>query len=147
MPRPHARPLHSGWPCGIQLGFSAHCNARQGYARRPLRDMGRAAGYASERRGPPMTESTTRRLIEAMLNSRKVNPDTRSELEEYLGDIVRGELHPDDARYVAALARRLGFDDAGTAAEAGGVPDADHMGGAPGRGPHRPIREERRRGR
>src|SRR3546814_12400087 len=74
-----------------------------------------------------MTESTTRRLIEAMLNSRKVNPDTRSELEEYLGDIVRGELHPDDARYVAALARRLGFDDVGTAAEAGAVPDADEM--------------------
>src|SRR3546814_757590 len=88
MPRPHARPLHSGWPCAIQLGFSAHWNSRQGYARRPFRDMVRAAGYASERRVPPMTESTTRRLIEAMLNSRKVNPDTRSELEEYLGDIV-----------------------------------------------------------
>ena len=71
-----------------------------------------------------MTESTTHRLIEAMLNSRKINSDTRSELEEYLGDVMRSELHPDDARYVAALARRLGFDDAGTAADAGVEADA-----------------------
>src|SRR3546814_15520173 len=128
MPRPHARPLHSGWPCAIQLGFSAHWNSRQGYARRPFRDMVRAAGYASERRVPPMTESTTRRLIEAMLHRRKVHHDTRSELEEYPGDTVRGDLHRDDPSHGRALARRPGCGDDGPEGGGGAEPVAEPQG-------------------
>lgn len=62
-----------------------------------------------------MDANYTRRLIKKMLDSRDLMPETREELAEYLSDLDKGELRPDDAAYVEGLARRLGL-------AAGGAP-------------------------
>lgn len=70
-----------------------------------------------------MDASHTRRLIKSLLDSRGLMPETREELAEYLADLDRGELHPDDAAYVAGLARRLGYAAGGAPAASGAADD------------------------
>jgi len=64
-----------------------------------------------------MDVSTTRRLIKTMLDSRDLMPETREDLADYLSDLDKGELHPDDVAYVYGLARRLGHAEAGVPAD------------------------------
>ena len=78
-----------------------------------------------------MDASSTQRLIKKMLESRELMPETREELQEHLDDLEKGSLHPDDARYIEGLARRLGFAEGGAAARQGGSGgDADDDGGS-----------------
>jgi len=78
-----------------------------------------------------MDASSTQRLIKKMLESRELMPETREELQEHLDDLEKGSLHPDDARYIEGLARRLGFAEGGAAARQGGSSgDADDDGGS-----------------
>lgn len=79
-----------------------------------------------------MDASSTQRLIKKMLASSDLMPETREELQEYLDDLEKGSLHPDDARYVDGLARRLGFADGGArpAGAAGEADDDDDEGSA-----------------
>ncbi|MEJ2760356.1 MAG: hypothetical protein P8126_02130 [Gammaproteobacteria bacterium] len=64
-----------------------------------------------------MDVSTTRSLIKKMLDSRDLMPETREELAEYLADLDKDGLHPDDVSYVYGLARRLGYSEAGVPAD------------------------------
>ncbi|MGH6619421.1 MAG: hypothetical protein ACREF6_07745 [Alphaproteobacteria bacterium] len=72
-----------------------------------------------------MDATNTRRLIKKMLDSRGLMPETREELADYISDIDKGELRPDDAAYVEGLARRLGL-------AAGGAPANPHAADAVG---------------
>jgi hypothetical protein len=79
-----------------------------------------------------MDSSSTQRLIKKMLASSELMPETREELQEYLDDLEKGSLHPDDASYVEGLARRLGFAEGGVPAAglgAGSGDDDDDDGG------------------
>ena len=72
-----------------------------------------------------MDVSTTRRLIKTMLDSRDLMPETREELADYLADLDKGALHPDDAGYIDSLARRLGYLDGSAPAARTGDGDGD----------------------
>jgi hypothetical protein len=41
-------------------------------------------------------------------------PETREELQDHLDELEKGSLHPEDARYIEGLARRLGLAEGGT---------------------------------
>jgi hypothetical protein len=71
-----------------------------------------------------MDTSQTQRLIKKMLAKPDLMPETREELQDHLDELEKGSLHPDDARYIEGLARRLGF------AEGGGAPVAGDDGDA-----------------
>jgi hypothetical protein len=64
-----------------------------------------------------MDVSIVRPLIKKMLDSRDLMPETREELAEYLAELDKGELHPDDVAYVYGLARRLGYSEGGVPAD------------------------------
>ena len=72
-----------------------------------------------------MDATHTRRLIKKMLDSRALLPETREELSEYLADLDKGELRPDDAAYVEGLARRLGHASGGAPADSNASDSAD----------------------
>jgi hypothetical protein len=72
-----------------------------------------------------MDSSSTQRLIKKMLASSELMPETREELQEYLDDLEKGSLHPDDASYVEGLARRLGFAEGGAPAAGLGAGSGD----------------------
>lgn len=48
-------------------------------------------------------------LLDAMLTSRKLSPETAADLHGFKEDLAQGRLDAADAAYVEALARRLGF--------------------------------------
>jgi hypothetical protein len=80
-----------------------------------------------------MDANHMRRLIKQMLDGRSLMPETREELGEYLSDLDKGALHPDDAAYIEELARRLGHGAVGAAANSNAAdsPDDDLADGFP----------------
>lgn len=78
-----------------------------------------------------MDTSQTQRLIKKMLASSELMPETREELQENLDELERGSLHPEDARYIEGLAKRLGFAEGGTP-PASANDDGDDDGGSDG---------------
>lgn len=80
-----------------------------------------------------MDTSQTQRLIKKMLASPELMPETREELQENLDELEKGSLHPEDARYIEGLARRLGFAEGGSPpASANDDNDDDDLGGDDG---------------
>ncbi len=63
-----------------------------------------------------MNEPNTKNLLDAMLASGKLSPESAADLRDFQDDVAQNRLDPADAAYIEALARRLGFLGEGAAA-------------------------------
>ena len=80
-----------------------------------------------------MSDPNTKQLLDRMLSSGKLSAEAAQDLRDFQADLAKDMLDPEDAAYVAALARRRGFLGGVAPAEdaADGADEEDDLPAAP----------------